>query len=408
MDRAALNHYQEKFKNDLFSIVLPFWVEKGIDPQYGGINTCLDRKGKVFSAEKSVWMQGRGGWMYAHICNVFGKNDQLRSLAQNAIEFTKKHCIDPVDDRLYFIVGADGTPIRKRRYVFSEYFYIMANAECFGLIHDEEYLKEARKYHALVTTIWEDSSKDPFKITPKFLPTAPAMRGLPNDLVLMLVTRTLRVNDPENRDSYLQLERRLFKGILAYFYHEELGTLLENVGLNGEYISNISGGRTINPGHCLESVWYLLREAEELQELSLLDRIEQIYKGAYKYGWDHKYGGLLYLVDAAGFAPQAYEHDMKLWWVHTEAMISAIKLYRITRKEVYWNDFVKLTAYAFEHFRDEEYGEWYGYLRRDGLPTEPVCKGNLFKGPFHVPRMYCEVLTELDQLSSDRVSSAVY
>ncbi len=31
-------------------------------------------------------------------------------------------------------------------------------------------------------------------------------------------------------------------------------------------------------------------------------------------------------------------------------------------------------------------GEWYGYLHRDGTVAQPA-KGNLFKGPFHIPRM---------------------
>ena len=44
-----------------------------------------------------------------------------------------------------------------------------------------------------------------------------------------------------------------------------------------------------------------------------------------------------------------------------------------------------------EHAVDEEYGEWFGYLRRDGKPTEPPCKG-----PFHVMRMLakCVLLPE--------------
>jgi N-acylglucosamine 2-epimerase len=37
-------------------------------------------------------------------------------------------------------------------------------------------------------------------------------------------------------------------------------------------------------------------------------------------------------------------------------------------------------------FPDNEYGEWYGYLHRDGSVAQPA-KGNLFKGPFHIPRM---------------------
>lgn len=398
MERATVEQYLKLYQDDFFTKVLPFWVNYGYDREMGGINTCLTREGSVYSDEKSVWMQGRGGWMFSHICKEFGADENCRNMAKSAIDFTKRNCIDEADGRLYFVVACDGTPIRKRRYVFSEYFYIMANAEYYGLTHEEKYLREARKYHKLVWDIFEDPSSDPYKITPKFLPTATAMRGLCNEVVLMLVTRTLRVNDPERAKEYIKLERRLINSILTFNYNKKFGTLLECVGPNGEYIDKLSGGRTVNPGHCMEAAWYLLREAEELGDNKLLEAVEAIYAGAMRYGWDEKYGGLLYFVDVEGFAPQAYEHDMKLWWVHTEAVIAALKLYRATGKEQYWKDFVKLSDYTTEHFRDEEYGEWYGYLRRDGEATEPTCKGNVFKGPFHVPRMYCEVIQELKKL----------
>lgn len=45
------------------------------------------------------------------------------------------------------------------------------------------------------------------------------------------------------------------------------------------------------------------------------------------------------------------------------------------------------------HAIDTEYGEWFGYLRRDGKPTEPPCKGHTDKGPFHVMRMLAKCLT---------------
>lgn len=49
-----------------------------------------------------------------------------------------------------------------------------------------------------------------------------------------------------------------------------------------------------------------------------------------------------------------------------------------------WNP--ALGNYCKTYFADAEYGEWYGYLRRDGKPTMPIAKGSTFKGPFHVPR----------------------
>ena len=42
--------------------------------------------------------------------------------------------------------------------------------------------------------------------------------------------------------------------------------------------------------------------------------------------------------------------------------------------------------WAYAHFADPEHGEWYGYLHRDGSVSVPL-KGNLWKGPFHFPRM---------------------
>ena len=34
-----------------------FWLEHGMDRENGGVYTCLDRKGEVYSTDKSVWMQ---------------------------------------------------------------------------------------------------------------------------------------------------------------------------------------------------------------------------------------------------------------------------------------------------------------------------------------------------------------
>ena len=60
--------------------------------------------------------------------------------------------------------------------------------------------------------------------------------------------------------------------------------------------------------------------------------------------------------------------------------------YKITGDEKYLKMHRKAHEWAFEHMKDTEYGEWYGYLHRDGTVAQPA-KGNIFKGPFHVPRM---------------------
>ena len=45
-----------------------FWSQYGIDHENGGVYTCLDKTGKIYSTDKSVWMQGRCAWTYAYLC----------------------------------------------------------------------------------------------------------------------------------------------------------------------------------------------------------------------------------------------------------------------------------------------------------------------------------------------------
>ena len=93
---------------------------------------------------------------------------------------------------------------------------------------------------------------------------------------------------------------------------------------------------------------------------------------AIERGWDKEYGGLLYFVDCMGFPPEAYEHDMKLWWPHNEILIASLMAYRDTKDEKYLEWFFKTAEYCKTCFADDVCGEWYGYLRRDGKPTEDV------------------------------------
>ena len=53
--------------------------------------------------------------------------------------------------------------------------------------------------------------------------------------------------------------------------------------------------------------------------------------------------------------------------------------------------------YIEARFPDREYGEWFGYFHRDGSLATRI-KGNLYKGPFHVPRMYMKCIEILDSM----------
>ena len=113
--------------------VADFWLKNGMDEVNGGVYTCLDRSGKVYSTDKSVWMQGRCAWTFARMCNQYGNKAEWLEASKSCLDFLEKYCINKnAGGRMYFTVTADGKPLRQRRYAFSESFYIIANAEYFG------------------------------------------------------------------------------------------------------------------------------------------------------------------------------------------------------------------------------------------------------------------------------------
>jgi N-acylglucosamine 2-epimerase len=112
-------------------------------------------------------------------------------------------------------------------------------------------------------------------------------------------------------------------------------------------------------------------------------------------GWDEEYGGIFYFRDVYHLPVQEYWHDMKFWWPHNEAIIATLLAYCITGEEKYALWHKRIHDYAYSKFYDPVHGEWYGYLHRDGRISQ-TAKGNLFKGPFHLPRQewYCAQLLE--------------
>ena len=384
----------QKWIQDQLAITADFWLKNGKDAEHGGVYTCLDRTGRIYSTDKSVWMQGRCGWIYAYLCRIYGIREDWLAFSKSCLEFLEAHCINrEAGGRLYFTVEADGTPLRQRRYCFSEAFYCIANAEYYGVTGEAEHLDRARRAYELYWGL-NHGMEDPTGLGAK---STREGRSLTNPMILLNVTSVMRRVDPEHRALYDDHARECVRDIFHYHVKPELGVTLENVAPDGTPRLHVTEGRIVNPGHDIECAWFLMDCANELGDPDLHRRAVEIFDMAFSRGWDGQYGGILYFVDCLGNPPEAYEHDMKLWWPHNETLIASMMIYRDTGDEKYLDIFYRVLDYCRAHFADE-YGEWYGYLRRDGLPTEPACKGSTFKGPFHVPRCLAMVDQMMQQI----------
>lgn len=398
MDTGQLIQDRAWIRDELDRCVA-FWLNHGMDHRYGGVYTCLDRAGNIFSTDKSVWMQGRCAFVFSYLCNTYGKREEWLSAAKSCIDFLENHCVNPTaGGRLYFTVTKDGRPLRQRRYCFSEAFYAMANAEYALAAGDGDALKRARAYYELIYRLNHGLMADPTGFSPKTIPQTRAGRALADPMIYLNLSAVMRRCDAGNKSLYDERAKQSADEIVRYHLKPDIGCTLETVGLHGEILDEATAGRMVNPGHDIECAWFLLEEASYQQNGTLYAKGREMFDYAVQRGWDKEYGGLLYLLDYQGLPPEAYEHDMKLWWPQNELLIASLMLYRDTKRPEYLAWFEKALAYSRAVFSDAEYGEWYGYLRRDGKPTEPASKGSTFKGPFHLPRMLIMVDQMLGQI----------
>lgn len=376
--KEYINSWAESYKKDLTENIMPFWMKYGLDRENGGVYTCVNRDGSLMDTTKSVWFQGRFAFICSFAYNNVEKNQEWLDAAKSTLEFIEKHCFDE-QGHMYFSVTAEGKPLRKRRYVFSETFAAIAMSEYALATGDQHWAKRAIQ-------VFEDTQR--FLATPGFLPAKfeadVKLQGHSIVMILINVGSCIRkvVNDPKLTQ---QIDESIEK-LKKYFIHPEFKCLLETVGENGEFIdTNMT--RTINPGHCIETSWFIMEEAKlRGWDKPMFDLALQVFDWSWDWGWDKQYGGIINFRDCKNLPSQDYSQDMKFWWPQCETIIASLYAYLGTGDEKYLYRHERISEWTYAHFPDAEYGEWYGYLHRDGTVAQPA-KGNLYKGPFHIPRM---------------------
>ena len=405
MDVSKAKLYQAKLHDTLLTDVMPFWMNSDlIDREHGGYITSVDRYGKSYNNDKSVWFQGRGLITFSALCRKYGTRPQWLDAAVTGKNFLEKYCVD-TDGRMFFTVTREGKPLRKRRYMFSESFYAAGMAEYYAVTKDQKAWEKAEKCFETMLMLYRTPGNDPYRITPKTYSGTRDERAAAILMVLLSTAQILRRCNTKKASYYARIAKEISDAMISLHYRPDLHCVLENVSADGSFIDNPSG-RTVNPGHSCENAWFLMNEALYRHDDGLMKKALNILDWSLELGWDQQFGGIYYFTDISGRPCEQLEWDMKLWWVHNEAMIAALYAYAITKQEKYSEWFEKITDYSLTHFSDAEYGEWYGYLHRDGTVSHTQ-KGSMWKGPFHLPRclMICDSI--LDAIIKDRPAGPV-
>lgn len=384
-----INKLAEQYKSELMDNVLPFWIENSQDKECGGYFTCLDREGKVYDTDKFIWLQGREVWMFAMLYNKVDKKQEWLDCAVQGGEFLKKYGHDG-DLNWYFSLTREGKPLVEPYNIFSYTFATMAFGQLSLATGNKEYAEIAKKTFDIILSK-VDNPKG------KWNKAYPGTRNLKNFALPMILCNLALEIEHLLEPEFLQKTMDVcIHEVMDVFYRPELGIIVENVTTGGD-LSDTFDGRLVNPGHGIEAMWFIMDLGVRLNRPDLIAKATEITLNILKYGWDEKHGGIFYFMDRLGAPAQQLEWDQKLWWVHIESMISTLKAYKLTGSEEALEWFNRLHDYTWNHFKDTEYREWFGYLNRQGEVLLNL-KGGKWKGCFHVPRGLYQIWQLLEEL----------
>lgn len=393
MDNTRRKQLIATYRDGLLNDTLPFWVKHGVDREFGGFITSLDRDGTIVDTDKGVWQQGRFSWLLGEIYNEVEQREEWLELLKHGIQFIDKHCFDPSDGRMWFHLNREGKPIRKRRYAFSESFSAIAYGELAKATGEQVYAEKAEQ----LFNRFINYNVSPQKSHSKFTDHRPT-RGIGFPMITIVTAQELR--DSIGLSNATEWIDTCIDDIRRFHLKSDLQCVMETVGPQGEIIDSFDG-RLLNPGHAIEGAWFIMKEGQIRLDDSLVQMGCQMLDWMWARGWDEEYGGLMYFRDVYDRPVQEYWHDMKFWWPQNEALIATLLAWKLTGDAKYLNWHLKLHDWAFSNFPDREHGEWYGNLHRDGRISSTL-KGNLWKGPFHLPRMQLTCWRILEEIDADK------
>lgn len=407
-------------RRQLEEVILPFWLDRGIDHEYGGFHTCFDNRGRNRTGtDKFTWSQGRFVWLLAHAAervaagDLSGSADYLLSWARRGARFVAEHAVRP-DGTCWYATTREGRPIAQSlggdqpdRSVYADCFAVLGLAELARVDRDRSWLDLADPVlrRARTDILAGSAPTPPYPIPDGYTAFGPKM---------ILVNVLLAAADTDRALGGSGPYREWLAEALELMIGHRLpdGTFAEMLPVGGPSTGSgrVEGERLLDrhrvPGHAIEGTWMALAAMDLLDDHRHRDALLVGIPALCASAWDPASGGLFRYVDAdAPDLPRGldsgspYEQglintwDTKLWWVHSETVATTMIASRRYGQPESREWLLRVWDFMINTFPGGDDGEeWIQIRDRAGRPLDQVVALPV-KDPFHVTRNLMQLLT---------------
>ncbi len=412
--KQDLKKAKQEIEETLSRRIIPFWLAKSIDNQYGGYLTAFDENGNPDSSdEKYIVTQSRMVWGFSYLRRFADPKDQsaVEAAAKQGFRFLIDAFWDKTNGGFFWKVNRDGSVADPSKLTYGESFAIYALSAYYLEYGDPEALAYAEKTFAYLQLYAADTLRggyyenieEDWKISPGGA-WAGDRKSLDIHMHLMEAFTTLY--EASGKEIHQRKLQEVIGLIMQHMVNKELGYGYNQFDLSFRQIPAINIMRTWNAeretnetvavptdttsyGHNVELSWLLdhaqkILKNEDWEEKEIL---KKLLDHSLQFGYDYTYGG----VYRDGIADQEVLVTDKEWWQNFESLVGYLNGYEKYRQDTYAEAFLKTWEFVRDKFMNMEAGESRQLLGRTGEPIVGSL-GNPWKGIYHTGRALAECL----------------
>ena len=395
---------RQRVETELLSDILPFWLNRAIDEEFGGFRGHIANDLTVDPhAAKGLILNARILWTFSKAFSVY-KTPVYLAAARRAYEYLCRHFWDDEFGGVYWMVDFQGRPADTRKRIYGQAFTVYALAEFAYATGETGPIDRAMSLVSQTELAGHDGAHGGYFETYE------------RDWTLAIDQRLSDVDMDEKKSMNTHLH--MLEAYATLLRHHEDATvrirLRELIEVFLQYIIDPATqhfilffdeewrprSSKISFGHDIEGSWLLCEAAEVLGDADLLSRVRataiKMAQAVYAQGLDHD-GGLVYEAEKHDDGPLKIVDTDKHWWPQAEAVVGFLNAYELSGEKHFLHAAERSWEFIEKHIVDHEHGEWFWLVSRAGVPDAKQDKVGPWKCPYHNSRTCFEVMERFER-----------
>jgi len=418
--RNEINALREKTETYLVDVLMPFWMERSVDKEFGGFLPYFDRDGRpTGETAKTYLSQVRMLYAMASTHRAGYGNGRCEELSRWAADFLLKHLWDEKNLGWVWIADRRGAPTVTAKVGYGQVFGLYAFSEYFMATNDERgRIAANRTYDAIFKHMADPRNGGFFELFhPDWRLERPGKYGgdrksmdVHMHAMEALTSYYEMTGDPSHRERLLEVIDLVIRRMLDPKFGTGYIQFTPDFKPLPAILFSVDWGRDAKPvdgvarplnftsyGHNVEFAWLLLHAADVLGQPrdTYREVVGRIFDHCVSYGIDWELGGVF--VEGPQNGPTQLTE--KQFWQQAEVLVGMLDAHAMFGGEEYWKAFCNVHAFVFNKFIHlPGGGEWFERLARDGTPIDDAL-GHGWKICYHTMRSMVQCTRRLKALS---------